>query len=176
MSEPSVPAPPFIVGEAYEDELGKYKVLSVEGVRMTFERDGTTQHTDNIPLKARIHRRIVSERLHPRPLNYQQAHSGSGTSEYTYEDVTPLVAEVIDRHSERSREYLPHDDLQKELLRDPHARTIIDRIPPTAKRRTPEAWAGVIIAGFSKQWTEGRWPRFEREKIRKGHAWRVKRT
>ncbi len=40
--------------------------------------------------------------------------------------------------------------------------------------RTPEAWAGVIIAGFSKQWKAGLWQQFERKKISKGHAWRVR--
>jgi hypothetical protein len=47
-------APPFIVGATYDDEDGKYKVLSVEGARMTFERqDGSKGQTENIPLKAR---------------------------------------------------------------------------------------------------------------------------
>jgi len=77
--------------------------------------------------------------------------AGTGITEYKYEDVTQLVAAVIDKHSNRSRKYLPHSNLKKGLLLDPHARSIIDRIPATSKFRTPEAWAGVIIAGFSKE-------------------------
>lgn len=83
--------------------------------------------------------------------------------------------EVIDKHSERSREYIRHVQLRKELLRNPHARSIIESLRHTPQFKTPEAWAGVIIAGFSRQWTEGGWQRFERKKIREGHAWRVKR-
>lgn len=168
--------PPFVVGRAYEDMNGKYIVLSLVGNHMTFERpDGSRGQTDDIPLKACIHNRILLERDHPGLLNYQRSRLGGGTSEYKYEDVTQLVAAVIDKHSERSREYIAHSDLKKGLLLDPHARSIIDRIPVTSSFRTPEAWAGVIIAGFSKEWTAGRWPRFERKKIRGGHEWRVKR-
>jgi hypothetical protein len=167
--------PPFIVGEMYEDEIGKYKVLSVEGTHMTFERlDGTQNHTENIPLKASIHKRRVSERQHPRPLNYQQSKTGSETTEYTYEIVTPLVAGVIERHAQHSTEFLPHARLKQGLLNDLHARSIIDKLPQTDQLKTPDAWAGVIVAGFSKEWTEGHWPRFDRKKIGKGHAWRVK--
>jgi hypothetical protein len=176
MTQETPQPPPFNVGESYEDEHGKYKVLSVLGAHMTFERpDGDRGHTDDIPLKARIHNRIRFERDHPRPLTYQRSRAGSGTAEYKYEDVTQLVAAVIDGHSERSTKYIPHSNLKKGLLLDPHARSIIDRIPPTSKFKTPEAWAGVIIAGFSKQWTEGRWARFERKKIKEGHEWRVKK-
>lgn len=170
------PPPPFVIGATYEDLHSKYKVLSVAGAHMTFERpDGSKGHSDDIPLKARIHNRIQFERDQPRPLNYQRSSAGRGTTEYKYEDVTQLVAALIDKQSERSGKYIPHPNLKKGLLLDPHARSIIDRIPPASNFRTPEPWAGVIIAGFSKEWTEGRWQRFERKKIGKGHAWRVKR-
>ncbi|MGB2624327.1 MAG: hypothetical protein WA857_04055 [Candidatus Acidiferrum sp.] len=178
MTQESPPPPPFIVGSTYEDERGKYTVLSVEGARMTFERpDGSKNHTADIPLKARIHKRILSERQNPRPrlASFQQLRTGSRTSEYTYEDVTPLVADAIDRHSTGSRQYVSHVELRSDLLSEPHSRSIIENLRPTPKLKTPEAWAGVIIAGFSKQWTEGLWPRFERKKISTGHAWRLKR-
>ncbi len=123
--------PPFIIGAAYNDELGKYEVHSIVGARMTFGRpNGSVGHTDDIPLKARIHRRIVFERQRGRPLIYKQTKRGGGTHEYTYEVVTPFVAQVIEKHSRSSREFIPHVRLQKELLRHPHARSIIDTIAP----------------------------------------------
>jgi hypothetical protein len=167
--------PPFIVGEMYEDEIGKYKVLSVEGTRMTFQRlDGTQNHTENISLKASIHKRRVFERQYPRSLNYQQLNTGSTAPEYKYEVVTPLVAGIIEKHAQHSTEFLPHARLKQGLLNDPHARSIIDKLPQTEQLKTPDAWAGVIVAGFSKEWTEGQWPRFDRKKIGKGHAWQLK--
>jgi hypothetical protein len=177
MTQEPPPPPPFIVGATYEDELGKYTVLSVEGALMTFERpDGSKKHTTDIPLKARIHKRILAERQNPgqRLQNLQQLRTGSRTSEYTYEDVTPFVVDAIDKHSRRSREYMPHLMLRSALLSEPHARSIIENLRPTPKLKTPEAWAGVIIAGFSKQWKAGLWPRFERRKTGRGHEWRVK--
>jgi hypothetical protein len=131
---------PFSVGKIYEDENGKYKVISVIGARMTFERpDGSRNHSDNIPLKASIHKRILFERDHPRPVNCRQSRSGSGTPEYKYEDVTHLVAAIIDKHSERSREYINHVQLKIELLRNPHASSIIESLRLTPQFRTPEA-------------------------------------
>ena len=170
--------PPFIVGAVYEDEISKYKVVSLEGSCMTFERlDGTRAYTDDIPLKASIHRRRVLEQLRPSAIMYREMRITGGTSpsEYKYEVVTPLVAGIIDKHSESSAEWLAHARLKQGLLADPHAHSIIDRLPRADKLRTSDAWAGVIIAGFSKEWTEGRWPRFDRKKIGKGHAWRVKK-
>jgi len=173
--ETSLP-PPFIVGKIYEDEISTYKVLSVDRSRMTFERpDGTKVQTDNIPLKAAIYKRRLTERQHPTSINYQQLKVCTGTAEYSYEVVTPLVASVIEKHSAHSSEFLPHSRLKKGLLDDPLARSIIEKLPRTGTFQTAEAWGGVIIAGFSKEWTEGRWPLFERKKIGQGHAWRVKR-
>jgi hypothetical protein len=174
--DPPLP-PPFILGGMYEDEISKYKVISLEGSRMTFERlDGTQAYTDNIPLKASIHRRRVREQQRPSAISYREMKTAGGTSpsEYKYEVVIPLVAGIIDKHSECSAQWLAHARLKQGLLGDPHARSIIDRLPRTDTLRTSDAWAGVIIAGFSKEWTEGRWPRFDRKKIGKGHAWRVK--
>jgi hypothetical protein len=177
MTQENTPSPPpFIPGKTYEDEISEYKVLTVEGTRMTFERlDGSLGHTDNIALKATIHRRRVSEKQHSRPMNYQLHKTGSGTAEYRYEDVTPIVARLIEEHAKRSTDYLPHVSLVKELLSDSHARFIIDHLPATEKLKSAEAWAGVIIAGFSKEWSEGRWDRLERKKTGRGHAWRLKR-
>lgn len=169
--------PPFVVGQVYEDEKGEYRVLSVEGTRMTFEYlQGAIEHSDNIELKASIHNRRIRERQHPGPVPYQPSKSRSDLAEYAYEVVTPLVARVIEEHAARSTEFLRHEQLKERLLADPHARSIIEDLPRTGKFTTPEAWAGVIIAGFSKEWTEGRWPRFERKKISSGHAWRLKKT
>jgi hypothetical protein len=72
MTQETSRPPPFIIDATYEDERGQYMILSVEGARMTFERRGSTtqQHTDDIPLKARIHNRIVpfAGRLSPNPI------------------------------------------------------------------------------------------------------------
>jgi hypothetical protein len=151
-----------------------FPLLFRERIHKMLQRKG---QTENIHLKARIHKRILAERQGPRPRlpSSQQLRTSSRTSEYTYEDVTPLVADAIDRHSKRSRKYMPHVKLMRELLSEPHSRSIIENLSPTPKFTTPEAWAGIIIAGFSKQWTEGLWQRFERKKISRGHAWRVKR-
>jgi hypothetical protein len=169
--------PPFVVGQVYEDEKGEYRVLSVEGTRMTFEYlQGARGHSDNIALKASIHNRRIRERQYPGPLPYQPSKTGTSIAEYSYELVAPLVAQIIEKHAEQSSDFLRHTELKGRLLADPHARSIIENLPRTGKFTTPNAWAGVIIAGFSKEWTEGRWPQFERKKIARGHAWRLKKV
>lgn len=52
--------------------------------------------------------------------------------------------------------------------------TLIEKIPSMLTHKTPEARAGVIIAGFSKEWKEGKWDQFDRIPIKKGHAWALK--
>jgi len=163
---------PFKIGEMYEDWDGTYKVVSLDGDRVTFVRPDGTQDSGTIEGKFRIYQNVLLKRKHPNPLSYHESRSGSHESAYTYEEATPIVAEVIDKHSKRSTDYIDHAHIVEALLGDPEACSIIDRIHDD---KSPEGRAGVIIAGFSKQWTEGRWERFDRMKIGRGHAWRVKR-
>jgi hypothetical protein len=170
--------PPFVVDCMYEDETSAYRVLSIDVTQMTFERtDGTRVTTTNIKLKADIHKRRMLERNNPRPISSQgmRMSSSSVIPEYKYEDVTPIIAAVIEKHSRRSRDWLSHSRLIKGFLEDHTARAIAEGLRRSQARQTPEAWVGVMIAGFSKEWSAGKhWQHFERKKMSRGHAWRVK--
>jgi len=44
----------------------------------------------------------------------------------------------------------------------------------TGENQTLEAWAGIIIAGFSKEWKEGKWDQIDRIPMNRGHKWALK--
>jgi hypothetical protein len=169
--------PPFIVGEKYEDEIGEYTVVSADGYRMTFRRaDGTLQHSDNVALKANIHKRRLSEREHPRPLNYQPSKPSPGAHVYHDDEVTWMVARCIDQLAKRSKSCIPHKKIVECLLKDPETLRIIDGICRlSADHKTSAGRAGQIIARFSFECYQGKWPDYKRVKMSGGHCWRVER-
>lgn len=57
--------PPFLPGEVYEDRVGQYRIISVEGARVIFERDDGTRGDGDISGKARIYRNMQSEKEGP---------------------------------------------------------------------------------------------------------------
>ena len=167
--------PPFIIGETYEDWDGPYKVISFSDSRVTFERPDGSQGSGTIEGKAMICRNVRLERQHPELPRNQKSPSGRPRSAYpAYEEVTPIVAEVIEKHSRRSRDYLTHTRMVEALLAHPEARPVIDGL---SDEKTPEGRAGVIIAFFGKEYFEGRrgWrERFEQTQTRP-YGYRVRR-
>lgn len=169
--------PPFIVGETYEDEIGEYTVASIEGSRMTIRRNnGELQHSDNISLKAEIYKRRVRERENPRPINYHAAKSSSGEHAYHDDDVTWMVAKCIAVLAKRSKDCIPHKRIVESLLEDAAIRHIIEDINRRSKdQKTLKGRAGQIIARFSFECHEGKWPGYKKKKITGGHCWTVEK-
>jgi hypothetical protein len=157
--------PPFIIGETYEDWDGPYKVISFSESSVEFERPDRSQGSGTIEGKAMIYRNVLLKRKHPELLRNQKSPLGQYKSAYpTYEEVTPIVAEVIEKHSKRSRDYMTHASIVEALLSHPEARHVIDGI---SDEKTLEGRAGVIPAFFGKQYFEGRWrERFEQTQTR----------
>ncbi len=174
--EKSLPSP-FIVGETYEDEISEYRVVSIEGPRMTIRRpNGELQHSDNISLKAEIYKRRVRERENPRPINYQPAKSSSGEHAYHDDDVTWMVAKCIAALAKRSKDCIPHKRIVESLLDDAATRRIIEEINRSSKdQKDLEGRAGQIIARFSRECRDGKWPGYKKRKITVGHCWTVEK-
>ena len=160
MTEEKPLPPPFIVGEKYEDEISEYTVVSVEEPVMTFKRtDGAVYESHDIPLKAQIHNRRCKQREHPRPSNVQPSTVGSGTHAYRDEDVTWFVAKCIDQLARRSKDCIQHKRIVQALLGDPATRRIIEDVNRmSADHKTLEGRAGQIIARFSFECYQGKWP------------------
>lgn len=84
--------------------------------RVIFERDDGTRGDGDISGKARIYRNMQSEKEGPPAQPYWPASpQRSTTSGYTYEEVTPLVAEIIEKHSIKYRDWITHQMLVRAL-------------------------------------------------------------
>jgi hypothetical protein len=177
MTEEKPLPPPFILGEKYEDEISEYTVVSIEEPIMTFRRtDGKVYESHNILLKSQIHNRRCKQREYPRPSNVQPSAVGSGTHGYRDEDVTWIVAQCIDQLAKRSKDCIPHKRIAQALLEDPATRRIIENANRlSADHKTLEGRTGQIIARFSSECYRGEWPGYKKEKISRGHCWKVER-
>ena len=165
----------FVVGETYADRRGEYRVISLEGNRIELEYKDGTRSSGDVEIKARIHQNILLEQharhlvQAPRPAYLR----GRGITCFSHADVFPIMAEIIESHSESSADYVTHDGIVAAMLAHPKARLFLDRCPNDKPR---EWWALDMVAFFSKVYTEGRSPwqsRFKRTEIDEKYAYKV---
>ena len=86
----------FTVGGTYEDERGKYTVISIQNGGMEIERtDGRREQSRDIKLKENIDRRISRERNGPaRSESVRRSASFCESSYPTYDEAHPILATV----------------------------------------------------------------------------------
>jgi hypothetical protein len=164
-----------VIGEIYADRLGEYRVISLGDNRIVFEyTDGRLSEGD-ARQKELIYKNILLEKRSPRPIQprnslrsyHQNAHG------FTQSDTSPIIAEIIERLFEKSREYVTHDAIVDALLKHPQAQVILAHCPPN---ESTEWWASTMVAWFSQAITVERsdWNnRFERTKIDGKWAYKV---
>jgi hypothetical protein len=80
---------PFEVGGRYENRVGKYEVLEIEGKKMTIQFDDGTRHSVTVSIQARIWQRIQDETAKP-----PKAKKSSYKSE-AIQPVIDLLTEVL---------------------------------------------------------------------------------
>jgi hypothetical protein len=168
----------FVVGETYADRKGEYRVISLQGKRVEVEYKDGTRIIGNVEIKARIRQNMLSEQNAFHPV---QAPTPSRSRErvgryFSHADVFPIIAEIIESHSEPSRDYVTHDRIVEAMLEHSKARLFLDSCPNDKPR---EWWALDMVAFFSKVYTEGRSPwqsRFERTEIDGKCAYRIAET
>ncbi len=95
---------------------------------------------------------------------------------FSYDEVFPLIARVITERSRITADYVSHDEITTELVRDPGAAAILARIaPPGDSNDDTRLRASNMVAWFSQQITVGRsaWePCFERTRRQGTYAYR----
>lgn len=165
----------FVVGETYQDRVGTYKVVSIEGDSLVYDYADGIRHESNAEAKWRIHRNMLSEQsnLHSVRLP-QRLWSDDKKGFFTHAEAFPIIANAIETYSGSHDQYMTHDEIVEAVMKDPQGQVILDRRPDKTK-----LWsAGVMVAWFSKVFTDGTsdWDtRFDREKICGVCAYRVRR-
>ena len=163
----------FRIGETFQDRLGKYQVICIEGNRLVFEYADGMRHEGNTEIKWQIHRNILSEQSAPhtaRPLRLPR--SGNTEEFFTQTEVFPIIANVVEAYGKRRKGYMAHEKIVAKFMKHPEGQLILHR--PHDKSNL--WWAGNMVALFNRGVTEGRsiWSaRFDRKEIHGDWAYRV---
>jgi hypothetical protein len=140
----------------------------VDDNRIEFERDDGTRGYGRSDDKARIYRNILSEgKKRTSQANRPDSSPGSRSTTYTYPEITPLVAEIIEKHSLERRQWMAHEILAEGLAKHELARTIMEESRSLDQWKTLEKKARIVIAGFSRQWSAGEWDHIDRIPMKK---------
>ena len=166
----------FVIGETYRDRVAAYKVVSVEGNRLVYDYGDGTQHEGDADIKWRIHRNMLSEQDSRQPWRTSQVYQArDGEESFTYDEVSSIIGDIIESYAKGHRDYMTHDKIVAEFLKHPEGQAILSR----PHDRSDRWWAGVIVACFSKKFTDGtsEWNnRFDKpKKIGAAWAYRVKK-
>ena len=164
----------FVVGESYQDRVGTYKVVSIEGNRLIYEYADGIQHEAGADAKWRIHRNMLLERRAPLPTRSSlSSRSDIDRGFFTHAEAFPIIAKAIETYYSLHADFMIHKEIVQAVMKDPQGQVILDRRPDKTR-----LWsAGVMVAWFSKVFTDGRsdWDsRFERKKIGSAWAYRVR--
>lgn len=167
----------FVVGESYQDRRGTYKVTCVEGNRLLYDYGDGIQHAGDAELKWRIHRNILLfEQGPPSTGGPSQRHRPANDENFwEYGEVAPIFAELIKNYGAQHREFMTHDAIVAAFLEHPQGKLILNR---RHDERSNDYWVGVMVAWFSKVFTDGgsEWEdSIERKKIGPAWAYRVRK-
>jgi hypothetical protein len=168
---PTRPNHRFEVGQAYRDHRATYKVVSVEGNRVVYDYGDGIQHEGDAEIKWRIHTNILLSEQHPLPTaSSPQGHRPASHGQFwTYDEVAAIFVEVVAVYGKRHTDFMTHKKMVAAFTEHPEGKRILER---PHDGRSNDYWVGVMLAWFSRTFTEGRseWEnRLERKKI--GSAW-----
>lgn len=165
----------FAVGETFHDRVGTYKVISIEGNRLRYAYPDGIERVGDAETKWRIHQNILSDSNPSLSVRVAQRYGrGADSDFFTHAEAFPIIANLIERQSRAHGGYIEHAEIVKALMSDPQGQVILERRPDKTKKWS----AGVMVAWFSKAFTEGTsdWDsRFMRKKISGSWAYRVRR-
>ncbi len=158
----------FEVGKTYRDHVGAYKVVAIDLNRLIYVTTDGTEHEGDAELKWRIYSYLLSETGVPQTPRSLQQRSAGGGDFYCNDEVSPIFAHVIKAYGKRHKDFMTHKKIVAAFMEHPEGQLILKR----PHDRTNRYWVGVMMAWFSRTFTEGRsdWDSsFERKKI--GPAW-----
>jgi hypothetical protein len=166
----------FALGETYRDRKGAYTVISIEENRLVYDYGDGINHKGAAEIKWRIHCNILSEkssRHNPNPS--QQLHSANDEEFWTYEEVSPIFADIIKAHGKTHKDFMTREEIVAAFVDNPEGQLILNR---PHDERSNLYWAGVMKAHFSRKYNSGRseWDDcFEPMKIGQQYAYRVRK-
>jgi hypothetical protein len=169
-------APSFVVGETYQDHRGAYKVVTVDENRIIYDYGDGIQQKGNPEIKWRIHRNIVSEQSPSQTTHSTHPFRSANDEQFwTYHEVSPIFADVIKSYGRGHKDFMSHEKIIASFIEHPQGQVILNR---SHDSRSNLYWVGVMLAWFSKIFTDGnsQWEKtFERKKISSAWAYRVRR-
>jgi hypothetical protein len=162
---PNRPNHRFEVGEAYRDQRGTYRVVSVEDNRVVYDYGDGVRREGDAETKWRIHHNLVSEQ---NPV-YPEGEF------WRYEEVAPIFAEIIRAYGEKHRDFMTHNKMVAAFIAHREGQAILSR---PHDERPNLYWVGVMKAHFSKKYNNGKSEYddyFEPREIGGDYAYRVRR-
>ncbi|MDQ2773926.1 MAG: hypothetical protein M3Y57_03205 [Acidobacteriota bacterium] len=176
----SGPPPFFEVGKTYFDNKSEYTIIEATRKGLRLKRpNGSEELERDIELKARIHKRIVSEggmEASKLRQSFLPRKSRSGTLERFF----AIIAEIVEQYSKNSSDYMTHDEIANALVEHPEAGPLLEQFArEDSNQKTALWWAGSRIAFFSQQWTVRRdFPYdgpFERQRLTQDYDYRKRK-
>ena len=170
--------PSFVVGDTYQDRRGTYKVISVEGNCLIYDYgDGVPQKGD-AERKWEIHRNILLAEQRPRHVANasQRMRSASDEEFWTYEEISPIFAEVIKAYGKKHKDFMTHEKIITAFMEHAEGKLILSR---PHDDRPNLYWAGVMKAHFSRKYNSGtsEWDDcFEPKPSAEGYGYRARRV
>jgi hypothetical protein len=175
---PNHPNHRFEVGEAYRDHRGMYKVVSVEENRIFYDYGDGIQREGDAEIKWRIYANILFSEQHPphTASSLQQSRPANNEQFWAYDEVAAIFFEVVAEYAKRQTDFMTHEKMVAAFMEHAEGNRILDR---PHDERPDQYWVGVMLAWFSRAYTEGRseWEnRLERKKIGSAWAYRVRKS
>jgi hypothetical protein len=135
------------------------RLQSVVENRLVCEYANGIRKEQSAEAKWRIHRNILSEQS-ATPIVYpsQRPRSPSDENFWSHEEVSPIFAGVIKAYGKRHKDFMAHGKIVAAFMEHPEGQMILNR----PHDRSNLYWVGVMVAWFSKVFTDGRseWGQF----------------
>lgn len=148
----------FSIGRWYYDGQRAYEVLDIEGARLLVRYHGETEPVAcYLPAQARLAEALDGPpQSAPSPTPRQRHLPKNKRDDTTFEtkETSPLIAELIRRHTQPAGEYLTHDQIVDLILGDPKGQHLIEQAIRLGNPNPPARIAGNMLDHFSARITD----------------------
>jgi hypothetical protein len=146
--------------------------------RIVYDYGDGIQREGDAEIKWRIHSNILLSEQHPSHIASSPQHTRPANNEqfWIYDEVAAIFFGVVAEYAKKKTDFMTHEKMVEAFIEDPEGKRILER---PHDGRSNEYWVGVMLAWFSRAYTEGRseWEnRIERKKIGSAWAYRVRKT
>lgn len=148
----------------------------MEENRIFYDYGDGIQREGDAEIKWRIYTNILLSDQHPAHTasSLQQSRPANNEQFWAYDEVAAIFFEVVAQYAKRQTDFMTHEKMVAAFMEHAEGNRILDR---PHDERSNQYWVGVMLAWFSRAYTEGRseWEnRLERKKIGSAWAYRVR--